>query len=318
VSSALRFAWWNTGLSHSKAREAPSDEDRESVAKVISRLTLEERCSIIALAEVHGEATVEWIPRQIRGTWRCLQEVSRGPQDYDLDLLYDTERVQPELQEISWLTSSFVGAHVRPGVVARFSSQNGNDLVIAAAHWRSNMGGDTKNAESLRSRAAEELRNAIGVTALEGIPVMVLGDLNLEPFEEPLQSVFPTSRYRNLVRRHQQRNSSDTLFYNPAWRWMGERVAWSARESPFSLAGTYHEDRWVPTAWRTFDQVLVSAPLIGEEGWVLRESDLGIWIDSMVFDAQRSRPQKPFDHLPILGTLDLVEKPGQPIARSES
>lgn len=186
MTSALRFAWWNTGLSHSKAREAPSDEDRKSVAEVISRLTLEERCSIIVLAEVHGEATVEWVPRQIRRTWRCLQDVSRGPLDYDLDLLYDIERVQPQLQEISWLTSSFVGASARPGVVARFSNQAGNDLVIAAAHWRSNLGGNTKQAESLRSRAAEELRNAVGVIAFERTPVMVLGistwSLSTRPF----------------------------------------------------------------------------------------------------------------------------------------
>jgi hypothetical protein len=315
--SSLRFAWWNTGLSHSRAPGAASDDDRKAVAEVITRLTLEERCSVVALAEVHREATIDLIPKQIRGTWRCLQEVSPAPDDYDLDVLWDADLVQPQLQEISWLSSSFVGARVRPGVVARFSTSTGDDLVVAAAHWRSNMG-DTENAGSLRSRAAEALRNAIGAAVFEGIPVMVLGDLNLEPFDRALQTVFPTSRYRDVVRRHQERNPSDTLFYNPSWRWLGERMPWSAGERPSSLAGTYHEGKWVPSAWRTFDQVLVSAPLVGEKGWVLREADLGIWIDSTVFDFQKSRPRKPFDHLPLLGTLDLVAKPRQPIDRSES
>jgi len=109
--------------------------------------------------------------------------------------------------------------------------------------------------------------------------------------------------HRDVVRRHQERNPSDTLFYNPSWRWLGERMPWSAGERPSSLAGTYHEEKWVPSAWRTFDQVLVSAPLVGEKGWVLREADLGIWIDSSVFDFQKSRPRKPFDHLPLLGDV---------------
>jgi hypothetical protein len=316
--SSLRFAWWNTGLSHSRASGAASDDDRKAVAEVIARLTFEERCSIVALAEVHREATIDLIPRQIRGTWRCLQEASIAPGDYDLDLLYDTQWIKPRPQEISWLSSSFVGARVRPGVVARFSTSTGVDLVVAAAHWRSNMGGDTENADSLRSRAAEALRDAIGAAALEGIPVMVLGDLNLEPFDKALQTMFPTSRYRDVVRRHQEGEPSDTLFYNPSWRWLGERFPWSAHERPFSLAGTYREGKWVPSAWRTFDQVLVSAPLIGEEGWVLREGDLGIWMDEMVFDPQKSRPRNPFDHLPLVGTLDLVANPRQPIDRSES
>jgi hypothetical protein len=130
-----------------------------------------------------------------------------------------------------------------------------------------------------------------------------MGDLNVEPYA--LRGI-PTSRYREVVQKHHARHRCDVLFYNASWRWLGEKRCWRDDKRPPSLAGTYrHADR-TPSAWRTFDQVLVSPSLLGHRGWIVREDLLGIWAHKAVFDPHRSRPRRPFDHLPLLGELEWV------------
>jgi len=247
------------------------------------------------------EAVRRCLPDHLRDQWECIQDTSADQHPYDLALLYDSTQLTPI--SFKWLGASLVRRRIRPGLVVAFETQDAGPLVVAIAHWPSNMG-DTEQAEALRSKAAEALRDQLADATFGDKPVIVMGDLNLEPFATPLHAAFPTSRYRDIVVRHLARDRSDSLFYNPSWRWLGERYPWAAGEGPPSMAGTYRGRDSTPSSWRTFDQILVSPSLLRGTGWTLSERSLGVWDDALVYDAIKSRPREPFDHLPILGSLD--------------
>jgi Endonuclease/Exonuclease/phosphatase family len=267
-----------------------------------------ETCSIIGLAEVWRQSPLDLIPEPSRSHWRSIHSAADHDLRYDVALVYDS-RVLTATNFV-WLRATYDSRAVKPGLVVTFDSEHG-PLVIAIAHWATDVG-DSDHARGRRQRAAEALRHELGPAAFQGLPVLVMGDLNLEPFDQSL-TAFPTSRAREIVRRHRARESSDTLFYNAAWRWLGERHACGFAETFPSLAGTYRNASHTSTAWRTFDHVIVSASLLGTTGWRLKEDALGIWTGDRVFNSRASMLHRPFDHLPIVGALgwraDSVEAP---------
>lgn len=260
---------------------------------------------LVALAEVRRERILDWVPAARRASFRAIAEETGAQGDFDLDVLYDARRLRAV--DHVWVESFHAGGRVRAGLVVRFQtacSDPPGSLIVAVAHWRSDMG-DSRDAAERRMRAAEGLRVQIGKMR-DSAPVLVMGDLNAEPFEGPLEAGLPASRFRDAVRLHRPRGPEDVLLYNPSWRWLGEREPWTSSTRPFTLAGTYKKAGNHPSAWRTFDQVLVSGELLGPSGWSLREDTLGVGLDDDVFDAERSRPRLPFDHLPLVGLLEWV------------
>jgi Endonuclease/Exonuclease/phosphatase family len=299
---ALRFAWWNTGLAPARVRPEPASH-RAAASGVVGRLIQDQGCGLIALAEVRGEQPLEWVPLGVHPTWAAIVP-GEMEKDFDLAILYDTKQLRAV--DHVWEEEPHAGGRVRVGLVVTFEGMLAdapNRLVVATAHWRSDLG-DTQDAEARRTRAAEALRRRIGTIARSGEPVLVMGDLNAEPFAPQLTGSLPTARSRDVVHQHQPREPEDLLLYNPSWRWLGERAPWTGDERPSTLAGTYRTSGNRPSAWRTFDQVLVSAELLGPSGWSLREDELGVWPHEDVFDAAKSRPRSPFDHLPIVGLLE--------------
>jgi endonuclease/exonuclease/phosphatase family metal-dependent hydrolase len=302
----IPFAWWNTSVAPPSIRPNATAKHRAAVSSITRTLVEEIGCLVIALAEVRRESVLAWIPDERRAGWDAITDTSDERHDFDIALAYD--RTALALVDAVWTRDFHAGQAVRAGLVATFALPNGSGpLVLAVAHWRSDAG-NAKDAEARRSRAAEALRGAISasISALGGIdvPVLLLGDFNAEPFAEQFNGNLPTARSRDTVQRHRPRSPTDLLFYNAAWRWLGERDAWDGKQKTPTLAGTYRTSKGdKPTAWRTFDQVLVSPSLLRDFGWSLDERYLGIHVHDEVFDRARSRPRAPFDHLPIVGQL---------------
>lgn len=295
----LRFAWWNTGVAPTVGRLVDSNHEAKAM-EVVARLVLEEGCALIGLAEVYRQRIWEWIPASERAHWGSISPRIDAEDGYDLGVLYD--RRQLDAVNFHWLSVGHAGRRVRPGVVVEFETQ-GEGVAVVLAHWPSSMGdGDT--ARDRRGRAASAVRAAVASLSLRDVPVLVMGDLNLEPFDRALGSDLPTSRYRDAVLRHRARDEADILLYNASWRWLGEKHARKGHASGPSLAGTYRTRDRTPTAWRTFDQVMVSGTLLGNRGWALQEAGLGVWSHEAVFSREKSRPEPPFDHLPIVGELE--------------
>jgi hypothetical protein len=302
----IPFAWWNTGIAPPSITSSATAEHRDAVSGVARALVEQLGCLVIAFAEVRREDVLGWIPDGLRTRWDALTDITGDQHDFDIALVYD--RTSLTLMDRIWVRAYHAGNAVRAGLVATFGLADGRGwLVVAAAHWRSDLG-NTTDAEARRTRSAEMLRDAIARSVQEvgeaDVPVLILGDFNAEPFASQFQGSLPAARSRDVVQRHRSRSPSDLLFYNAAWRWLGERDAWDGEQQPATLAGTWRaSDKSLPTAWRTFDQVLVSPSLLRSFGWSLDEKTLGIHSNEEVFDRARARPRAPFDHLPIVGQL---------------
>ncbi|AGP37882.1 endonuclease/exonuclease/phosphatase family protein [Sorangium cellulosum] len=314
MSGALEripFAWWNTKVSPPSTRSRATTEHRTAAVNVFRTLVEQHGCRLVALAEVRREDVLGWLPDGLRASWNSLSDTSRELHDFDIAIAYDRRSLT--LMDHVWVRTHHAANAVRAGLVATFGVHDrGGWLVVAAAHWRSNLG-DAADADARRSRSAEALRDAI-IASTEAVgedaPVLILGDFNAEPFERQFDASLPAARSRAAVQRHRPRSSSDLLFYNAAWRWLGERHAWDGEQQPATLAGTFCSTGTVgQTSWRTFDQVLVSPSLLRGHGWSLDERTLGIHEDSAVFDRARARLRAPFDHLPIVGHLRWLAPP---------
>ncbi|WP_437684735.1 endonuclease/exonuclease/phosphatase family protein [Sorangium sp. So ce176] len=307
----IPFAWWNTKVSPPSILSRATEEHRTAVVDVLRTLVEQHGCLLVALTEVRREDVLGWLPDGLRTSWNAVEDTSGERHDFDIALAYDRRALT--LMDHVWVRTYHAGRAVRAGLVATFGMHDsGGWLVVAAAHWRSNMG-DAADGDARRSRSAEALRDAIIASTKavgEDVPVLILGDFNAEPFEKQFDASLPTARSRAAVQRHRPRSPSDLLFYNAAWRWLGERHAWDGELQPPTLAGSFYSTGTVgQTSWRTFDQVLVSPSLLRGHGWSLDEAALGIHDDSAVFDRAGARPRDPFDHLPIVGHLRWLAPP---------
>jgi hypothetical protein len=304
LPARLPFAWWNTKIAPPSTSSTSTETDRNAAINVIQTLIQQQGCLVVALAEVRRQSVLTWIPPDVRKNWEVVEDTSGDLHDFDLAILFDQSRLV--LMDHQWVRNYYKRHAVRAGLIATFGfTDDSGWLIVAAAHWRSDKG-IADDSKARRMRAAAALHQAI-VDRLRTLgsatPVLILGDFNAEPFDEPFKANLPTARSRDEVQRHRPREESDLLFYNAAWRWLGECYPWDCGERQSTLAGTYRLAGNRPDRWRTFDQVIVSPSLLGEASWSLDERFLGVFHDACVFDDEQGRPRPPFDHLPVVGHL---------------
>ncbi len=133
---------------------------------------------------------------------------------------------------------------------------------------------------------------------------VLVGDLNMNPFETGVVSAdalhgVPTRSIVGRGRRTVNAREWD-FFYNPMWRFFGER--------PDEPPGTYYyaaSGRPTSYFWNIFDQVLVRPSIMGRLTSVRILDRVGA--RSLVRAVGTPDPGIGFDHLPIVFTLDLGE-----------
>lgn len=153
----------------------------------------------------------------------------------------------------------------------------GNELTVLVNHWPSRWGGEERSAP-LRKKAAELARRIVLArqdAVAEGgadADVIVMGDLNDDPFDDSVRRTLAAVRYRHAVLQ----NRNKRYLYNPCWKFFGE-----------SGVGTLYYNRdWV---WNVFDQIIVSRGLLKAEGFSIDEETLAIYAT----DAMRDHYRRP-------------------------
>lgn len=297
---SVGFALWNTRLSPPSTRLKIAKSHLELVQQTLTELVTADGNHLLAFTEVRRQ-NMHALLTGSRTQWEIVQDTSGDHHDFDVALLIDKSALTLEHSE--FLRTFHEGALVRAGLLCRVQLADGSPLVVVVAHWRSDLAG-SEEGRARRSAAASHIKLAIArsIDLLGGTAyVLVLGDFNAEP-HDPVFRVLPTSRSRGAVLRHRARASDDILLYNPSWRWMGERAAWTGQERG-SLAGTYCNGKDLVDSWRTFDQVLVSKSLLATTGWLLREDLTGVYTSSLLVDQSTGKLTDPIDHLPITGKI---------------
>lgn len=138
---------------------------------------------------------------------------------------------------------------------------NGHTLTVLVNHWPSRGGGDkTVPQRALAGETARKIvdqrvkdAEAKGVDA----DILLMGDLNDEPFDLSVTKHLGAIRSRNAVLNRTKQYS----LYNPSWKFLGQPDV-----------GTYYYNReW---RWNVLDQAILSRGMLKTEGFVFVDGSL--------------------------------------------
>jgi hypothetical protein len=260
---------------------------------VLRRLTARDGVDVLMLAEcaIPEEAVLNSLNAAGQGSLNRLPPIaSRGLELYSR---FDRHCFGPVLKEADHY------------LIRSLTPPEGIEIVLVMAHLASP---SFKDSRDLRSRCigfAEAIREA--ENASRNDRTIVVGDLNVNPFEEGMLDVRGLNALadRRTVQRKDPRRFGRTqveefrIFYNPMWSHFGDAV---------EPAGTYYYDKSNPEVdplWNIFDQVLLRPGLLDR----FRSKNLKILTtDGQVqFTWEDGTPNGDLfsDHLPIWFQLDL-------------
>ena len=279
---AVKFMFWNLENLFDTENDPENDGDDEYLPEKgwnderyarklanLSEAIAAVEPHLLAVCEVENARVLHDLARTPKLKELGFKVAHRDTQDHrgiDLALLY---RSPCELSGENAIT-----LHAMPdtrGILEVAVKVKSQPLTVFVNHWPSRWGGVEKS-EPRRLAVAKALRQRV----LEFEPeddILILGDLNDEPFNRSVRQTLAAVRSRNAVLH--RRNGE--LLYNPMWRFFGKPDV-----------GTYYYNRdWI---WDLFDQCIVSKGLLLEPGLRLDEESLAIHAPkSMRDDKQRPR-----------------------------
>lgn len=325
VPKHLNFFWWNVesfahfvpqqkALARWPESAAAYVEKCHRVDSVLSRATEQHgRPAVVGLAEVTWEAAHQLRDRLFLGYNVCSLDLFTNDPEFQVAILYDGSL---DFRESPPLAAPSMSRRTRPMAVVDF--QQGRDTIrFIACHWTARMG--VNRGEKERERLASFLAEQIYEYVHQAPPderhhVVVMGDLNNEPFEGHFEEWHSFARNRPRATQPEHYTDQDVRrirMYNCAWRWLGEQWTHSHSEPLLpSIAGTYFSEE--TKNWHTFDQILVTGGLLTQEFPVLAEEYVCRFIDPALFDQggqlrkfdwNGGRPYGVSDHVPLVGRI---------------
>ncbi len=172
----------------------------------------------------------------------------------------------------------------------------GPEMLLAFAHLRSRLHSSAYDRATWCRQLADHIREA--EAAWQTDRTALLGDLNLDPFEDVVVAADGLHGVMTRERAGKQARTVDgrewPFFDNPMWSRMGD-----ASPGP---AGTYHYARgsYECRFWHTFDQVLLRPTLLQ----AFADDDLAVLTDdgvqSLVTPRGYPRKGSVSDHLPLV------------------
>ena len=234
------------------------------LAQTIKSASVGSLPSIICLSEVGSENLGKELIDSIESdTYHTLWSGVPSPNETGLMIGYNPNVVQ---------YSAIADDSATRGVSARcrwfatqFQLKSGSRgrFWLVVNHWKSQLG-NQRVGEHLRINSASEIGDFFLKQArLSTEAMLLIGDFNCEPYSAPLiktRNVLRAVRERTFVLREKNRLA---YFYNPMWRLLGEAddhdTSLQKGYSPPRPPGTY---RRRDMSWRTFDQILVSKPML--------------------------------------------------------
>jgi len=303
VSASMGLAWWNTRLSPQRGDPA-SSHVRDLASEVVSWLMDHLGVHCLGLGEV-TESDVQFLVKQVTSPrvryWPTA--VTAGSDRLRLGLLYDAS-VIGVLGSDDYLAAA-ADRTFRTGRAFELRvAQADRSIHLVLSHWNSRQ--RLARGSPPRIKLGIDLRriaDELGEMYEEDPLLILMGDYNDEPFDEPLTDWLRASRDRELVRKKRG------MFYNPFWRKLGEAMPHTADAYGAGTTGTCFDKQGVDTHWRTFDQMIFSRAFLCDSEWELRE-DLVEIVDLSGLGAHGPELSAHFDHYPIIGAVQRTQRGG--------
>ena len=282
----LRFAWWNVNsFAHYDPKRAGErfwplvreeyTEKCERVDNALRYLIQVHDPDLLGLGEITSSAAESLRARLFPDFKLVFPEVLHVS-SFQVAVLY---RAGTQIRKQLPLLASDVPRTTRSMAIVE-STRADHGIAFVFCHWTA----FGENATTYRERLADAASAyAYGYVndPKRKVPrhVILLGDLNAEPFDTVFLNRLHASRDRDHSRRRTHpadRHVRRVRFYNTGWRLLGECYPHSPISSLQHFAGTYYNRK--ERAWHSYDQVLVTGGLLGNHPPYLDESGLGIRI----------------------------------------
>lgn len=295
--SKLRIAWWNSGL-------APLGKRRGTVAEIayagqiIKFLFQNLGISFLGICETTRQDLIDVCASSGLAELKIFDgAIQTGNLKFDTGAIYNSKI----FDQIS--SSTHIERHGRRKLklANRLSMKllPTNDCFhFFLLHWPSNVSPDAKD---YRSSYAHNLRCAVESFKRQTSPndyFVIMGDFNEEPFHKSLEIDLLAVRDRILAQKN------DDYFYNPFWRFLGEREPYTLIAKKLRTSGTCRFPRGDFSKWKTVDQILIGNDFLGQSDWHINEEETDIV--PLPLGGLQSLPSDIFDHSPIYLTFETV------------
>lgn len=294
----ISCAWWNTALSPTKKPNRTNDVQRKLSMAVIGHFLLERRVDFLGLCEVSKEDVAELKVHCQSHGYAIESGVHKdGQAVFDCCAIY-----QPE--KLTFLSQKFVKAYSSKQSKMKVANHmlftvnsSKEELHFLLSHWPHV--GRMNRGTPARLEYGEFLRQTVeGIWGKDPNALIVLmGDYNDEPFDDPLSLKLRATRDAHLIR------GKASGLYNPFWRRLGCSRGYDRAENSLTYAGTYFYKTDKVDRWRTYDQIIFSSAFLGGADWHLDEKSVGV-VDFPEYTEQVLSTKTIFDHLPITATVE--------------
>jgi hypothetical protein len=321
----INIAFWNVqnlfepqiaqrGPQNVTERNAKLDQ----LAKVINGFFNGQGPDLLALAEIGGRQLFDDLVNRLTPpfSWRIWED-SPLPQTTGLGIIGRDTRIAGLKLLDQWRPETLA----RPRILLVECSIRAvpRPIIIVVNHWKSRMPNPDPNGLTDwqdREEGAEWLSNRLTQGGAQECVVM-LGDLNCEPTEPPLNSPFLTGvRHATAVTYSR---AAAIVLYNTAWRFWIEPDPWQYPRANYqaSRPKTTFGAKGLPVI---FDQLLVSKDALFGRPLSLKEDMIHYHPDARVYRHVRGGHIRPVpwkaqagggyvgasDHLPLLATFDVL------------
>ncbi|MCQ4314460.1 hypothetical protein EA797_04400 [Stutzerimonas zhaodongensis] len=298
----LSFAWWNTSF------KAPVISVNKINHKALLRAWflfchLDDLLNLdfIAFGEVNNDFMAQIDPMLTHSGFKGIDASGRdGRITNDIGIFYKTETL--ELIDHESIIKPHYSGRLKIATLFRFNIKaTVEPIYFFVAHWPSKL----SRPELGRDELGIALRDYIDeIFEEEGYnaKIIIIGDFNNEPFEEPIYDKLRATRDRKLLL------TKPFFLYNPFWRTLGGPAPYCGRSEVSPCHGTYYlKTSQHVTKWFTFDQIIVSSAFLGHGDWHLAEGLTTVlsYDNSSILGAEFF---KDHDHLPIYGKVEKYEQ----------
>ncbi|MEX1200425.1 MAG: hypothetical protein WEB02_06520 [Methylophaga sp.] len=288
TTQSVTLSWWNSSLSPKGGFRTKAH--LEEAKAVILYLIKSQKVDFLAIGEVSEtysqviedllfESNYEYEP--------CLYP--SGKSKFNHGYIYNSEKISIVDREILKFKENNRSYRLGHAITLR-TIYSEVPVLLIVSHWPSNLYENKviKNKHGINlKRYIDDLRS----NYFEESHIILMGDYNLDPFEECLTDYLLATRDRSLVIKKPE------LFYNPYWRSLGLSEC-------SQFCGSYYYKSGNNTRWHLFDQIMFSAPFIKEYEWRLLEE--GKIIGHQFLVEMITDHKKKFDHLPVIAKLEKI------------
>jgi len=283
----LSLVWWNTSLSPplKSKRGKASKEILNSVCMVVEQL-IGLQYDFICLGEICDE-DIDFIDNKLSLSslgYAVVKGAKKLNRSYfDSCIIYKNDHLLvPILGEDTKYLAFNSGTNqlkIATKFYFKLSGLFSSDLVIYLSHWPSKLKDNYLNTVSISERCRMDIE-----MELENFEnIVLMGDYNIEPYEDAMVHNLQTSREKDTVL------AKPSVFYNPCWKFLV-----SSSEHNEQNIGTYY---YLPGRFHrklVLDQIIFSSSFLSGN-WIFRDE----YVNILNVEKMLGSSSKVSDHLPI-------------------